>query len=264
MGKYVDGNEKINVEDLSEICSGVVVDGKNWQRELMIKLSSDLSLVDIMANAVDYPDALKNDIVLDTEKDKYTISDKVYTQEFLENANDEFFLQDRKDWKQKYYVRDGLDSEDKEHIMMTYTEKLDKYKSIVYEEVRCTFYPTEINGLFAMEKVEKFTENIHNKAIRGILNISDDDYIKICKHDKQRATTVPVCLDGVKIANVLNMDYYDSQFALVHRDGRVLQLDNGNRFGDLTVKEYPCKSNIKVTDLSVLEDKKNKNKNKEM
>ena len=88
--------------------------------------------------------------------------------------------------------------------------------------------------------------------------------IKICKHGKQRASTVPICLDGVKIANVLNMDYYDSQFALVHRDGRVLQLDNGNRFGDLIAKEYPCKLNLndnKFADISASDKKMKKSNN---
>ena len=224
MGKYVDTNEKINTSDLSELCIGVVVDGNEWQRKLAGLLSTYLSITDIMVSPVEYPDALKKDM-----------------------TDDAFFLKDRIDWKQKYFVRDGLDPQDKEHIMLTYTEPLDKFKGIVYEEVRYMFRSTEINGLFEMEKVETFTSNIHNTAIRSAINISDDEYIRICEHGKQRAIITPVCLDGVKIANALNMDWYESQMAVIHKDGRVLELDNGNKYGDLITKEYPCKVSVQKT-----------------
>ena len=258
MGKYVDGKENIKLEDLSEYCSGVVVNGKEWQRKLAEMLSSYLPLTEIMANPVDYPKALLKEVVNHPKKYTNYTSDAAFKNAVLEDANDDFFLKDKDDWKKKFYVRDGLDPQDKKHIMMTYTEKLDKFKAIVYEEVRCIFRPTEINGLFAMDRIETFTNNIHNTAIRSAMNISDFEYMKICRHGKQRSSTIPVCLDGVKVANVLNMDWYESQMVLVHRDGRVLQLDNGNRYGDLITKEYPCKSVVKKpVDLSV-EDNKSK------
>ena len=215
---------------MSELCNGVVVDGNEWHLKLAGLLSTYLSITDIMVNPADYSDALKNDM-----------------------SDDAFFTKDRSDWKQKYFVRDGLDSPDKEHITLTYTEPLDKFKRIVYEEIRYMFRPTEINGLFAMEKVETFTQNINNVAIRSAINMSDDEYIQICKHGKQRAVVTPVCLDGIKVANALNMDWYESQMAVIHKDGRVLELDNGNKYGDLIVKEYPYKNFIRTTvaDISI-------------
>ena len=63
MGKYVDGKENIKLEDLSEYCSGVVVNGREWQRKLAEMLSSYLPLTEIMANPVDYPKALLKEVV---------------------------------------------------------------------------------------------------------------------------------------------------------------------------------------------------------
>ena len=235
MGKYVDTNEKIKTSDLTELCTGVVVDGNEWQRKLASLLSTYLSITDIMVNPVDYPDALKRDM-----------------------NKEDFFLSGHNDWKQKYYVRDGLDPQDREHIMLTYTEPLDKFKSIVYDEVRYMLCPTKINGLFVLEKVETFSKNLRSAAIRSAVNLSDDEYYRIRRHESQRTSVTPVCLDGVKIANALNMDWYESQMAVIHKDGRILQLDNGNRYGDLKTREYPYKNSVKktVTDISIKNGKR--------